>query len=67
VFRTLVEELAPAAVAELVGSVGLPLPRCRSIRSPPPGRQGDAHRPPAELVTGEPPARMTLYGRFLAQ
>jgi hypothetical protein len=68
VFRTLVEELAPAAVAELVGSVALPLP---SLPLDPVAAQlaGKEMRiaPPAELVTGEPPARVTLYGRFLAQ
>jgi hypothetical protein len=68
VFRTLVEELAPAAVTQLVGSVALPLP---SLPLDPVAARlaGKEMRiaPPAELVTGEPPARLTLYGRFLAQ
>jgi hypothetical protein len=68
VFRTLVEELAPAAVAELVGSVALPLPSLPldPVAATLAGKQMRI-APPAELVTGEPPARLTLYGRFLAQ
>ncbi len=68
VFRTAVEELAPAAVTQLVGSIALPLP---SLPLDPVAARlaGKVMRiaPPAELVTGEPPARVTLYGRFLAQ
>lgn len=68
VFTAIVEELAPAAVAQLVGSVALPLPTLPL--DPVAARLAGKHlgiAPPAELVTGEPPARMTLYGRFLAQ
>jgi len=67
-FTALVEQLAPAAVSQLVGSVALPVP---SLPLDPVAASlaGKEMRiaPPAELVTGEPPARMTLYGRFLAQ
>jgi len=67
-FTALVEQLAPAAVSQLVGSIALPVP---SLPLDPVAASlaGKEMRiaPPAELVTGEPPARMTLYGRFLAQ
>ena len=68
VFTAIVEKLAPEAVAQLVGSVSLPVP---SLPLDPVAASLAGKRmriaPPAEFVTGEPAARMTLYGRFLAQ
>ena len=67
-FTALVEQLAPAAVSQLVGSVALPVP---SLPLDPVAASlaGKAMRiaPPTEFVTGEPAAHLTLYGRFLAR
>jgi hypothetical protein len=67
-FSSTLEELGPQAVASLVGSVPLPLPvlPLDAVAGSLQGRQLRL-APPAEVVTGEPHARVTLYGRFSAQ
>jgi hypothetical protein len=68
VLTTLVEELGPKLVGELLGSVTVPLPSLPldAVATSLAGKQLRI-APPAEFVTGEPPARVTLYGRFAAQ
>lgn len=64
----IVEELAPAALAQLVGSIALPLPTL-PLDPLAPSLAGKHMRlaPPAALATSDPPARLTLYARLLAQ
>lgn len=68
VLTTLVEELGPQLVADLLGAVQVPLPSL-PLDAVADSLAGTQLRiaPPAEFVTGEPPARITLYGRFEAQ
>ncbi len=65
---TLVEEAGPALVGELLGAVAVPLPAL-PLDPVADSLAGKVLRiaPPAEFVTGEPPARVTLYGRLEAQ
>jgi hypothetical protein len=67
-FSTMVEELGPGAIGDLVGRVPMPLPTVPldGVADSLAGKQLRI-APPAEVVTGEPPARVTLYGRFAAQ
>jgi hypothetical protein len=67
-FSSMVEQLGPAAVSDLVGAIPVPLPTLPldAVAASLAGKQLRI-ADPAEIVTGEPPARVTLYGRFSAQ
>lgn len=68
VLTTLIENTGPKMVGEIVGAIQVPLPALPldAIADSLAGKQLRI-APPAEFVTGEPPARVTLYGRFAAQ
>jgi hypothetical protein len=68
VLTTLVENTGPKMVGEIVGGIQVPLPALPldAVADSLAGKQLRI-APPAEFVTGEPPARVTLYGRFAAQ
>lgn len=68
ILTTLVERLGPELLGDLLAAVQVPLPSL-PLDALADGLAGQQLRiaPPAEFVTGEPPARVTLYGRFAAQ
>ena len=67
-FSSVVEELGPQHVRDIIQSLPIALPTL-PLDGVAPSLAGHVLKlaAPAEVVTGEPPSRLTLYGRFVAE